>query len=328
MQPLLKETHMSVSIHTDTNTVNPKINQASGFSHSFDVGYAMSYGVNEALMIQTLKFFITTNANRGQNFHEGRFWTYDRLKDFNKHFPYWSFQTVRTTLNSLIKQEVIIKGEFNKSWSDRTQWYAFKDQHLFIGNIDPPKIVISLENTSEIPEMLKSTSERCENQHLTNVGIDNCIYDTSTITTAITNTNTSLKVSEKPNAAKAADVRIEFSSEIKELSKRMVTMLNEANPHWLIPKNLYHFMSQIHGMHEEEGRKLQDIFDIFQWTVNDHFWMNKLCKPNPAKYLRTQFGQLAANMNAKIPQKPRKFAPSSDDAKALKKMEESMANAI
>lgn len=326
---------MSLSIHNETNTVNTKINQASGLSHSFDIGYAKAYGINEAIMIQTLKFFITTNANRGHNFHDGRYWTYDRLKDFIKHFPYWSLQTIRTTLNSLVKQQVIIKGEFNKSWSDRTQWYAFKDQDLFIRNVDPPPIDIpipetneKIETSSESSDMLNLTSDKSGNQQIADVDSNICIYDPIAITNSISTTNTSLKVSKKPNAAKAADERIEFPLEVKDLSQRMVKALNQANPHWLIPKNLFHIMSQIHEMMIKEGRRAGDIFDVFYWAVNDNFWMDKLSKPNPAKYLRDKFSQLAGKMNMKPEKKERKFAPSSDDAKALRKMEEFMARSI
>jgi len=104
----------------------------SGISHAFDTGYAMAYGVEEALMIATLQHFIITNARSGHNFREGRYWTYDRLENFPNHFPYWSKHQVYRILKSLIKQGVIIVGSFNKGWSDRTRWYSFADHANFI----------------------------------------------------------------------------------------------------------------------------------------------------------------------------------------------------
>lgn len=143
-----------------------------------------------------------------------------------------------------------------------------------------------------------------------------------------------------PHAAKAAEERIDsskskkskispdFSEEVRDLAKRMVTALHEANPDWLIPKNLHHIMTQIHEMITVEKRDPKRIFDVFMWTVGDSFWMDKLCKPNPAKYLRQQFGQLAGKMDAKPAPKERKFAASSNDKAAIEKMEEMKKRAL
>lgn len=117
----------------------------------------------------------------------------------------------------------------------------------------------------------------------------------------------------------------EFSPQVKELAEKMVKALHEANPHWLMPKTLYPMMTLIDEMISKQNREPKVILDVFIWAVNDHFWMDKLCKANPAKYLKDNFGQLAGKMNAKPMQKPRKFAPSSDDNKAyeiLKSMSE------
>jgi len=146
-----------------------------------------------------------------------------------------------------------------------------------------------------------------------------------------------------PDAAKAAEVDLkdsskekpkrtrspsDFTPKVKELADNMVNALHQANPHWLIPKNLHSMMTQIEEMITKEKRTAKDILDVFMWAVSDHFWMDKLCKPNPAKYLREQFGQLAGKMNAKPAPKERKFAPSSNDQRAIEIMEEMARRAL
>lgn len=117
------------------------------------------------------------------------------------------------------------------------------------------------------------------------------------------------------NAAKAAEVdskpssktkreKPDFPPKVREIANLMVNELHTANPHWLIPKNLHPMMVEIEKMIVEEKREAKTIIDVFMWAVNDSFWMDKLCKPNPAKYLRSQFGQLAGKMNAKPPVNP------------------------
>lgn len=99
-------------------------------------------------------------------------------------------------------------------------------------------------------------------------------------------------------------IPLEFSEEVKELSEKMVTALHEANPDWLIPKNVQPVMAQLQQMIDVEHRDPSKILAVFMWAVGDSFWMDKLCKPNPAKYLREQFGQLAGKMNAKPSKNP------------------------
>ncbi len=176
----------------EENTVSP-----SGISHGFDTGYAMAYGVDEAIMIRNLQFFITANANRGHNFRDGRFWTYDRLEDFTSHFPYWTIKQIRRILASLVQQEVIIKGEFNSSWSNRTQWYAFKNQETFIKNIRVPKTPLPID-----PDLPNRASDSFQNGQLANAEMGNCIYHTSTIPDPIPITKERAAIA---GAAKAAD---------------------------------------------------------------------------------------------------------------------------
>ncbi len=144
-----------------------------------------------------------------------------------------------------------------------------------------------------------------------------------------------------PHAAKAADENLdlstkskkgktltEFTLEVQELTKNIVQALHVSNPHWLVPKNLHHLMTQVHEMISKENRSSSDIFDVFMWAINDHFWSAKLAKPNPIKYLREKFSQLAGAMNAKPSPRSRKFAPSSNDQAALEIMKEMSKGAI
>lgn len=90
----------------------------------------------------------------------------------------------------------------------------------------------------------------------------------------------------------------DFSAEVRELASKIVTALHKANPDWIIPKNLHAIMLQIEEMITKDNRTPKRIFDVFMWAVCDSFWMDKLCKPNPVKYLRQQFGQLSGQMKA------------------------------
>ena len=351
MLPTLRQNDRYGVIMTDKALlVNAEVNP-SGVSHGFDTNYAIAYGVDEAIMIRNLQFFITANANRGQNFHEGRFWSYDRNQDFPSHFPYWNVDKCRRIVESLVEQGVIIKGNFNKRWSDRTTWYAFKDQEKFITSVRIPKTpapimpVIEQQEIKEIsPDLANLPNDNWQICQMTIGKSAKCIYDTSTIPSAISSSS-SLKVPEdEPANAESADAAEEisidppkpkrvrtpadFSPKIREVGEQMLNCLVRSKPNYVPPRSLAPFLTHVDYLLRLDKRDPQLIIDVLSWALADHFWADKMYKPNPAEYLRKQFDQLEMKMNAKPAPKDRKFAPSSNDAAAIAKMEEMSRRAI
>lgn len=96
--------------------------------HSFDIQHASKYGIPEAVMIANFQWWIVKNAANGKHQHEGRTWTYNSAKAFEALMPYMSNHQVRRTLDSLVEQGVIMKGNFNENPYDRTLWFAFVDE--------------------------------------------------------------------------------------------------------------------------------------------------------------------------------------------------------
>lgn len=113
-------------------------------NYSFSIEHAQQYGVDEAIMLQNFLFWIRQNAANNRHQYDGRTWTYNSKKAFTKLFPFWSYDQVKRVLNSLVNQDVLVTGNYNKIPFDRTLWYAFKEENLFleITSENPP----SLEN--------------------------------------------------------------------------------------------------------------------------------------------------------------------------------------
>lgn len=99
--------------------------------YCFDVEHAKTYGVNEAIILQNLLHWIRKNAANGKHFYDGRTWTYNSMKAFEKLFPFWSARQVRYALESLIDKKILITGNWNKSSYDRTLWYAIVDESIW-----------------------------------------------------------------------------------------------------------------------------------------------------------------------------------------------------
>ena len=105
--------------------------------HNFYVEDASKYGVDEAIFLFNIKYWCFHNKANDKHFHDGRTWTYNSKKAYAKLFPYWSEKQIRRIINNLVKQGVILKGNYNKSPYDKTNWYALVEEET-IGPIEQP----------------------------------------------------------------------------------------------------------------------------------------------------------------------------------------------
>lgn len=94
-------------------------------THGFDVEIASLIGLDEAIMLNSIDFWIRKNRANGRHENEGKFWMYNSAEAFTELFPYWTAKQIRRILDSLIKKAIVIKGQFGGS--DRTLWFAISD---------------------------------------------------------------------------------------------------------------------------------------------------------------------------------------------------------
>lgn len=104
----------------------------------FDARIAEKYSLEEAIVIHKIYGWIKHNAVNGKNYHNGRYWTFNSLSAFAKYFPFWSESKIKRILIDLYggsdkkeiepkHEQLLLKGNFNKSSFDRTVWYSFTD---------------------------------------------------------------------------------------------------------------------------------------------------------------------------------------------------------
>mgnify|MGYP000930745990 CR=1 FL=1 len=89
-----------------------------------DKQLASLIGLNEAMVLQQIHYWIEINKKVRNNYYEGKYWTYNTIQEWQKEFPFWSYDTVKRTLAKLRKQGMLITGNFNKLKIDRTIWYT------------------------------------------------------------------------------------------------------------------------------------------------------------------------------------------------------------
>jgi hypothetical protein len=92
--------------------------------HSFDTDEAIEYGVNAAIILSNLRFWIDKNNANRKHFYDGKYWTYNSYAAFNELFPYFGEKQIRNALATLKESGVIEIGNYNINTHDRTQWYS------------------------------------------------------------------------------------------------------------------------------------------------------------------------------------------------------------
>lgn len=92
--------------------------------HSFDTDIAKAYGVNAAIILNNLYFWIEKNRANEENIHDGIVWTYNSSKAFSTLFPYFTERQIRYALDKLRDEGIVVTGNYNKNPYDKTLWYG------------------------------------------------------------------------------------------------------------------------------------------------------------------------------------------------------------
>lgn len=96
-------------------------------SHSFYVHDAEKHGVEKAVILYNLRFWLEKNQASNKNLHDGYYWTYNSAQAFTVLFPYYTASKVNRLLKQMENDGLILSGNYNKAGYDRTKWYSMPD---------------------------------------------------------------------------------------------------------------------------------------------------------------------------------------------------------
>lgn len=116
-------------------------------NHSFDIRIAEKYGIQPAIILNHLYFWIEKNRANKQNFHDGYYWTYNSKKAFAELFPYMTERQIDYAIKKLIDGGLVITGNYNEIAYDRTLWYAITPRgYAILQNCEMEKTELSNGN--------------------------------------------------------------------------------------------------------------------------------------------------------------------------------------
>lgn len=103
-------------------------------TNSFNGVIAQEYGIEEAILLNNFNLW-TSPAKENPNdktYFNGRYWVQITLNEIHSIFKYMSINSIRRALNNLVKNDLILKGDFNCSYLEKTLWYALTDNAIAI----------------------------------------------------------------------------------------------------------------------------------------------------------------------------------------------------
>ena len=98
----------------------------------FSKKVAKEVGVEEAIMLNNIYFWVEHNKKGGSNYHNGKYWSYNSARDYSEQYEFWSEGQIRRILGNLEKKGYIETGNFNKMGYDKTKWYTVTEKAYHI----------------------------------------------------------------------------------------------------------------------------------------------------------------------------------------------------
>lgn len=91
---------------------------------------AVVVGLNNAIVLQQIHYWVRINQRADKNFRDGNYWTYNTYEDWREQFPFWSISTIKRTFMELEADGFIVTGNYNRLPIDRTKWYRLNYDRL------------------------------------------------------------------------------------------------------------------------------------------------------------------------------------------------------
>lgn len=125
--------------------------------YHFDTNKAVILGVDGAIMLENIHYWVNLNKANDRNFYDGEYWTYNSKKAFAELFPFWSEKQVRRILDNLIKDGYLKTGNYNKSAYDRTLWYTLTEKawNLWNFNIGPNGLINQTKQANQNDQIVQ-----------------------------------------------------------------------------------------------------------------------------------------------------------------------------
>lgn len=242
---------------------------AGGNFIGFPVAVALVVGLNEAIFLNQLHYWL----QRSNNERDGFIWVYKTIDEWLAEFPFWSDRTIKRIKKDLENEGLVVTANYNKMKMDRTLWYRIdyetfnKCLHDALGQsvtIDSDKMAQSLgqNDTLESDKMSQA------------------------ITIDYTETTTNIPRKRKERIYEDdSDEMILVDFFISEVRKNDSKFKGPNKQTWA---------DDFRKLIELDERDKSQISKLIRWVQQDDFWKSNILSPGK---LRDKYSALVIKMN-------------------------------
>ena len=99
-------------------------------TYSFSAEAAKQYGIDGAVLLQGMAYWIEKNAANRRHLHDGRWWTYNSAEALTELFPFWTRRQIQRITGQLTEAGALLIGKFSDGANHNVNWYALSDDAL------------------------------------------------------------------------------------------------------------------------------------------------------------------------------------------------------
>lgn len=156
--------------------------------HMFSIEIACEVGIEKAVLLQNISFWLNKNVANSENVHDGVCWTYNSAHAFNLLFPYIPERSIARLLKELEDDGWLVsRNDLNTSKFDKKKWYSWglRLEPLILADrnyiVDTEAISLVSQNGRSIGQSDQSSSQndRTIADINTNIITDNKLTTTS-----------------------------------------------------------------------------------------------------------------------------------------------------
>jgi hypothetical protein len=173
---------------------------------------AVKIGLNEAIVLQQVHYWVSNELNK--NLKDGRKWVYNTYVQWRKQFPFWSYDTIKRTIQSLESKNLLITERLNSALTDRTKWYTVNYEELDKLESTDSLVVGTIVQNALLQgcKMPSCNGADCPDARVQNALMQECKMPSSTITETTTEITTEIN----PLLPREKVIRKSFDTEFEE----------------------------------------------------------------------------------------------------------------
>lgn len=226
-----------------------------------NIDLAAIIGLNEAIVLRQIFYWIEFNEKQQQNYHDGKYWTFNSIKKWQEHsFPFWSTKTIERTFKSLRNKKILLVGNYNSDARDKSYWYTIDFEVLdeILDNAKSNTDKLSMRNSSDCPDAQR---------HGDNVQADNVGKALPYNTTYNTKNKYTTKNTDKASTVVEENYKAFFSEKEKkilELPSLPYEYSQEEFDRFIYVK-IYNIILQSQGVSSEDLGKAGAITEVVSY---------------------------------------------------------------